>query len=118
MLILFIIFALYLNETTGLITRLPCRWHANFSHVEENKRYSGSVFKITTDLEYTRCLMLCVSEMACSFVNFNNHAMTCELLAENEDGFIPEKLSTEIDWKFAAPPKRSLAAVRVLNLIC
>ena len=118
MLILLTIFAIYLNETNGTITRLPCRWHANFSRVEENKRYSGNVFKKTTDLEYTRCLMLCVSETACSFVNFNNHAVTCELLAENENGFIQEKLSTEINWKFAAPAKRSLTAVRVVNFIC
>ena len=59
--------------------------------------------------------MLCVSQTKCSFVNFNNHAMTCELLAENEDGFVEEKLSTETNWKFAAPSKRSLRAVRVLN---
>ena len=118
MLLLLTIFAIYLNETIGLITRLPCRWHANFSRVEENRRYNGNVFKKITGLEYTRCLMLCVSQTACSFVNFNNHAMTCELLAENEDGFVEGKLSTEINWMFAAPSKRSLRAVRVLNFFC
>ena len=101
--------AIYIHEGTSLITRLPCRWHANFSRVEENKKYRDTVLKKTTNLDYTSCLTLCISEMACSFVNFNILTMTCELLAAEENAVIQEKLSDEFNWKFASTKLNRIA---------
>ena len=84
-----------------LITRLPCRWHANFSYVEENKRYIDNVINILSSVSYTQCLVACVGEQSCSFVNHNRHTMTCELINVAENGFNQEKLSSESIWTFA-----------------
>ena len=111
MLISLITLAIYIHEVTSLITRLPCRWHANFSRVEENKKYRDTVLKTTKNLDYTKCLTLCISEVACSFVNFNILTMTCELLVAEENAVIQEKLSDESNWKFAST-KLNRTAVR------
>ena len=96
-----------------LITRLPCRWHANFSHVEENKRYVDSVINILSSMSYTQCLVACVGEQSCSFVNHNRHTMTCELINVAGKGFNHKKLSSESIWTFAAT-KLSRTAVSYL----
>ena len=88
--------------TNTLITRLPCRWHANFSHVEENKRYVDGVINILSSVSYTQCLVACVGEQSCSFVNHNRHTMTCELINVAGKGFNQGKLSSEPIWTFAA----------------
>ena len=94
--------AILLAMANTLITRLPCRWHANFSHIEENKRYVDIVINILSSVSYTQCLVACVGEQSCSFVNHNRHTMTCELINVAGKGFNQEKLSSESTWTFAA----------------
>ena len=87
------------------ITRLECRYSANFSVRQIHKRYDDSpIWKHQSIKKISECIVLCVVATLCSFVNYHSETFTCELMHSYEYFYYDKvKLKSAVSWVFSAP---------------
>ena len=95
---------IYPAHFTG-ITRLECRYNANFSVRYRDERYDDSpISKRQNIKKLSECIVLCVVSTMCSFVNYHSKTFDCELMYSYEYLYYDEgKLISATNWEFAAP---------------
>ena len=98
---------IHLVKSTG-ITRLECRYHANFSVRFHQKRYNDTpILKHENIKNISSCAVLCVTTSSCSFINYHSKSLRCELMHSFEYLYYDEtKLQSAVNWEFAAPAYR------------
>ena len=84
-----------LHLSSGHIIRLPCKYHANFSRNQVDKRYDGTVIKAIPDYTVSKCLTSCVGNSTCSHINHKESTNECELMERDTGSMI-----TEVGWTF------------------
>ena len=90
----FILIILF-HFTNAFITRLPCKFHGNFSIHHDNTRYSGTVVQTVEAISKVDCVTLCVVTSSCAYINHNMITSQCELM-EIDSG----NKQTEVGWVF------------------
>ena len=100
----YLLLQIYPAHFTG-ITRLECRYSANFSVRQHHKRYDDSpISKHQSIKKLSECIVLCVVSTMCSFVNYHSETFTCELMYSYEYFYYDErKLKPTVNWVFSAP---------------
>ncbi|XP_057299788.1 uncharacterized protein LOC130630339 [Hydractinia symbiolongicarpus] len=70
---------LFALPCASYITRLSCKYHANFTIISDTK-YNGTVQETHSTVSGQDCASLCLSRDTCSYVNYNIIDSTCHLL--------------------------------------
>lgn len=100
----YLLLLIYAAHFTG-ITRLECRYSANFSVRQHHKRYDDSPISNHQRIKkLSDCIVLCVVSTTCSFVNYHTGTFICELMYSYEYFYYDEvKLKSAVNWVFSAP---------------
>ena len=115
----YILLQIYPSYFTG-ITRLECRYTANFSVRYHHERYDDSpISKRQNIKKLSECIVLCIVSTICSFVNYHSKNFTCELMYSYEYLYYDkEKLKPAVNWEFAAPDfKRQQVCIFSIKLL-
>ncbi|XP_057317526.1 uncharacterized protein LOC130662645 [Hydractinia symbiolongicarpus] len=67
----------------GYITRLPCKYHGNFSDIQYNKYSPGNVIKSIKIVNRDKCMIECVGESLCKACNYHSSTQLCDLLSSD-----------------------------------
>ncbi|XP_057317527.1 uncharacterized protein LOC130662646 [Hydractinia symbiolongicarpus] len=65
------------------ITRLPCKYHGNFSDIQYNKYSPGNVIKSIKTITRDKCMIGCVGESLCKACNYHGSTQLCDLLSSD-----------------------------------
>ncbi|XP_057290625.1 uncharacterized protein LOC130613291 isoform X1 [Hydractinia symbiolongicarpus] len=65
------------------ITRLPCKYHGNFSDIQYNKYSPGNVIKSIKIVNRDKCMIECVGESLCKACNYHSSTQLCDLLSSD-----------------------------------
>ncbi|XP_057313475.1 uncharacterized protein LOC130654850 isoform X2 [Hydractinia symbiolongicarpus] len=72
-----------LKHVDGYITRLPCKYHGNFSDIQYNKYSPGNAIKSIQTINRDKCMIECVGESLCKACNYHSTTQLCDLLSSN-----------------------------------
>ena len=99
----YLLLQIYPAHFTG-ITRLECRYSANFSVRQHHKRYDDSpILKHQNIKKLSECIVLCVVSITCGFVNYHSETFICELMYSYEYFYYDKlKLKSAMNWVFSA----------------
>lgn len=102
-----LVLQIHLVDSTG-ITRLECRYYANFSVRFHHKRYNDTPILTHENIKnISNCAVLCVTTSSCSFISYHTKNLRCELMHSSEYLYYDEtKLQLAVNWEFAAPAYR------------
>ena len=82
--------------SNAYITRLPCKFAANFSQTQKGKKLDITPVKIYGEVgKSSDCGIFCVTNPSCFSFNYNNYTKTCELLDKREGSWV-----TLTNWKY------------------
>ncbi|XP_065064890.1 fibrinogen-like protein A [Rhopilema esculentum] len=83
------LFVLLMTSRCLCLTRLPCKFYADFSIILNNTADTGTVMKTISSRTVRQCTLECLSWPKCLSLNYNRGTMTCELLERRFNESVP-----------------------------
>ena len=84
------------QRTNAYITRLPCKFAANFSQTQKGEKLDVTPIKILGEVgKSSDCGIFCVTNPSCLSFNYNSNSKTCELLDQRKGSWV-----TLTNWKY------------------